>query len=186
MMDRLNNKKVLNSKGFTLVEVLAVIVIITILGMIVIPSGLSIINSSNNTSYDILVKDITIAGIQLYEEIDYMKNTLYHYNMKGNTNTIIVIGESLDGNDIDTNSIEVNLQTLISNGLLNSNNNPGKSNNKNDKIIINPKTKEDIGECKILIVKVIDENFNTSYQIINNSTDNLNCPLDSDYIKVNK
>lgn len=186
MMDRLNNKKVLNSKGFTLVEVLAVIVIITILGMIVIPSGLSIINSSNNTSYDILVKDITIAGIQLYEEIDYMNNTLYHYNADGNTDTRIIIGKDLNGNNVSTNSLEVNLQTLISNGLLTGNNNPNKSSNKNNKIIINPITKKDIGECKIIIVKVIDENFNASYRVINNSTDNFNCPLDSEYEEANK
>lgn len=185
-MDILNDKKKLNNKGFTLVEILAVIVIIGILGMISIPSVLSVVNSSNNAAYDILVKDITIAGKQLYEEIDYMNNMLYHYNMKGKTDTKIIIGKDLYGNNIGTNSIEVNFQTLISNNLLTSNNNTDKSKNKNDKVVINPKTKEDMGDCKIIITKIIDKNFNTSYQIINKSTDNLNCPLDSEYKEVNK
>lgn len=185
-MNRINNKCKFNNKGFTLIEILAVIVLIAMLGMITVPSVLSIINSSNNTTYDILVKDITIAGSQLYEEIDYMNNTLYHYNMEGDTNSKVIIGEDLEGNEIGSNRIEVNLQTLVSNGLLKSNNSSNKSSNNNEMVIINPNTKDDIGECKILIIKVIDEKFNTSYQIKNNSVGNSNCPLDSEYEKVNK
>lgn len=185
-MDKLNSKRKFNNKGFTLVEILAVIVIIAILGLITVPSFLGVINSSNNATYDILVKDITIASSQLYEEIDYMNNTLYHYNMEGNTNNKIIIGEDLEGNKIGSNRIEVNLQTLVSNGFLKSNNSSNKSSNNNEMVIINPNTKDDIGECKILIIKVIDEKFNTSYQIKNNSIGNSNCPLDSEYEKVNK
>ena len=42
----------LNSKGFTLVELLAVIVIIAILGIIAIPGVMSNINDSRDASYD--------------------------------------------------------------------------------------------------------------------------------------
>ena len=176
----------LNNKGFTLVEVLAVIVIIGILGIVAIPNGLSTINNGIKATYDILVKDITIAGIGLYEEIDYMNSTLYHYDTEGNTSTEIMIGKNIEGNAIDTNSLEVNLQTLVSNGLLTSNNTDIDGTNKNDKIITNPKTKENIGECRIIIKREVDEKFNISYQITNNSIDNSNCPTDSEYEKVNK
>jgi len=166
----------LNSRGFTLVEILAVVVIIGVIGLIAVPSVLETINTGTQASYDVLVEDIAIASKQLYEEIDYFDNKLYHYRKSsGKTDNYVTI---------ENNVITVRLQTLVSNGLLTGINNPDKSgDNKNNKIITNPKTKKDIGDCQIIITKVVDEKFNTSYQIKNNSTSS-SCPTDDDYAKV--
>ena len=161
--------KRINNKGFTLVEVIAAVVIIALLGMIAIPSVISTINKGKDTSYAILVKDINIAAKQLFEEVEYVGVELKNYNTEGEFDKII----------IDSNSIETNLQTLVSNGFLNGTNNPDRENssNKNYKIITNPRNGEDIGECKIIIEKIVDKgnNLNTSYKLTNSSTD-INCP----------
>lgn len=175
--------KKINNKGFTLVEVLAVVAIIAILGIIAVPNVLNIINTSNESSYDILVKNITTASKQLYEEIDYIGNEIFHYNENGGLTTKIT--KNKDDQARTKEEITVNLQTLVSNGFLTGNNNPDKNgNNKNNKIITNPKTKEDIGACEIIITKTVDNNQNTSYKIKNNSTSNINCPTDIEYAEV--
>lgn len=166
----------LNNKGFTLMEVLAVIVIIAILGMIAVPNVLNSINTSKQASYDVLVKDITIAGKQLIEEIDYAGTTIYHYDNNGKGGVI----------HLSSNEVNITLQSLVSNGFLTGSNNPDKTGvNKNDKIIINPKDKEDIGDCEITITKTVDasNNYNTSYELKNKSSSNNSCPTDEEYKK---
>lgn len=173
--------KKLNNKGFTLIEIIAVVVIIGILGLIAIPNVLNTINKSKNANYDILVKDITIASIQLFEEIEYVGTELYHYDLDGRTNDIIDINISLENNKV----IETNIQTIVSNGFLTGINNPDKEgSNKNYKIITNPKTKEDIGECSITITKIVDKdnNYNTSYKIEDKTLSD-KCPTTQDYNK---
>lgn len=176
--------KKINNKGFTLVEILAVIVIIAIIGIIAVPSIIGTINNGKQASYDILVEDITIAGKQLFEEIDYVGTTLYHYEISGKTEDIIVIKDDVP-NDSKT-KITVKLQSLVSNGFLTGTENSNKSStgNNNDKIIVNPKNDQDIGDCQIVITKTVDSNFNTSYEITNNSTSNEFCPKDTEYIEV--
>lgn len=169
--------KKLNNKGFTLIEILAAVSIVVILGLIATPSIINTINTSNNANYDILVKNITIAGKQLFEEIEYTKPTIYKYTENGKSTTEI---------SISSNTITVNLQTLVSNGFLIGSDNPNTSgSNKNHKIITNPKTKTDIGTCSIIITKTVDTNYNTNYEIKNNSTSS-NCPKDTEYTKALK
>lgn len=134
----------LDNKGFTLVEVLAVVVIIAILGLIAIPSVLSIINTSKDTSYDAMISNIIVASQSLYEEVDN-GIVLTQYDVEG-----VAGGNIL----INTSSIETNLQTLVSNGFLNGTNDSDTS--KHRKRLIDPKSKEDIGYCNILIKKEID------------------------------
>ncbi len=49
-------------KGFTLTEMLAVIVIIVIMGMLASPVLVNMIKNSNETSYESIVNDIALAG----------------------------------------------------------------------------------------------------------------------------
>ena len=159
-----DSMKKLNNKGFTLVEVLAVIVIIAIIGGIAVPNIISTINTSKNKSEEILIENIKTASEQLYEEVYYMGGTLYKYDENGDKTS-----DEITVNDND-NSITINLQTLVSNGFLNS-----TEENNNQKKIINPKTGENIGSCKIEIVKN-NTDGKVTYTISNKSTSNSICP----------
>jgi len=139
----------MNNKGFTLVEVLAVVAIIAILGLIATPSILSMINTSKNSSYDIMVDNIRIAAEEAYEEIEYFDSKIYNYSILGKDNTLVLLNE---------NKITVDLQTLVGNGFLSGKNNDATDEeNKNKKIIINPKTNNDIGNCEIEVTKKVDD-----------------------------
>ena len=153
--------KKINNKGFTLVEVLAVIVIIAILGGIAVPNILSTINSSKNKSEEILIDNIKTASQQLYEEVEFTGD-LYQYQGNGSSTTNQIL--------INSNSIETNLQTLVSNGFLS-----GSEKDENTKIITNPKTGGNIGDCKIKITKVVDANYKTTYTITKEDS-NSDCP----------
>ena len=73
-------------------------------------------------TYDILVKDITIAAIGLHEEVSFVGTNLYYYDINGNTGNIIQASDK----------ITINLQTLVSNGFLNGVNNL----DENDSLLI--------------------------------------------------
>lgn len=157
----------INNKGFTLVEVLAVIVIIAILGFIAVPNVLSTINVGKNKSYDIMISNIVTASESLYQEVEYGGGELYKYGNDGITTYI----------SIDENNIEVNLQTLVSNGFLEgTNNNCTTCSNKNEKILLDPRTKEDIGSCNIKITKITKKTENNVSYVVDNIDSNVKCP----------
>lgn len=161
----------LGNKGFTLVEVLAVIVIIAVLGGIAIPGVLSSINTSKDASYNIMISNIVSASQSLYEEVD-SGIELYQYTSGG---------KDTDNNvTINSNSISTNLQTLVSNGFLAGSNNDcsGTGCNENKKILLEPKSKKDIGDCEIIITKT-NTNGKISYEVSNpdpNTNTNPDCP----------
>ena len=143
----------INNKGFTLVEVLAVVVILGVIAGIAVYSVLSSINKSKEASYNMMVDNIIVASKNLYEELNFNNVDLYKYDFNGTTDEKIVI--------VDNNTINVNLQTLVSNGFLTGSNNECSSDctNSNKKIILNPKNSLDIGDCKIKIVKSKTDSF---------------------------
>ena len=157
----------LNNKGFTLVEVLAVVVIIGVVGGIAVVGVLSSINSGKEASYKLMISDIVVACGVLYEEVEF-GNNVYKYDTNGSTSN--KIGKS-------GTVININLQTLVSKGYLSGSENKikGDGANHNKRIIIDPKTKEDIGNCEISI-----ERINGTYFVKNISSDD-NCP--SEYVK---
>ena len=141
----------LGNKGFTLVEVLAVIVIIAVLGGIAIPGVLSSINTSKDASYNIMISNIVSASQSLYEEVD-SGIELYQYTTSGGKrpNKVTI------SNSGSSNYISTNLQTLVSNGFLAGSNNDcsvDSCSNKNKKILLDPKSKKDIGACEIKITR---------------------------------
>ena len=162
----------LNNKGFTLVEVLAVVVILGVIGGIAGSSVLSSINSSKEASYKLMVNNIVIASENLYKEVEF-GNTIYEYSNSGVTTTKYSINSSKE--------IKTNLQTLVSNGFLTGSENKKQSEtNKNKRTIENPKIKEsDIGTC-VIIIKKVDNN---KYQVNSTTSSNSDCPTTSDYSK---
>lgn len=162
----------LNNKGFTLVEVLAVVVILGVIAGIAVTGVLSSINKSKKASYNLMISDIVIASQMLYEEIDFGKDyNLYSYNDDGITEDLLTISDY---------KINTNLQSLVSNGFLSGSENPCKDSdtcsNKNKRILLNPSTSEDIGSCNIII-----ENNDGEYIVRNNSSDDSKCP--DSYVK---
>ena len=169
----------MNNKGFTLVEVLAVIVIIAILGLIAVPSVLSIINTGRNSSYDIMVGSIKTAASEMYQDIEYFDSKIYNYNNSGKIDDELI-------EISDDGEIEFNLQTLVNNGYLTGTNNEdvsdacdGTLTNCNKKIIVEPKNNNDIGLCKIKVTKVKGVNSKVCYKIDSNSGGV--CPTTEDF-----
>ena len=182
----------LNNKGFTLIEILAVIAIIAIIGGIATMGVISAINTGKNTSNKVMIEDIITASQVLYEEVSYAQTDatkLYKYNNKGRQqDEYIEISEA-------TQTISINLQTLVSNGFLNGTENSCLKENKlneeneteenvcpnmNKRIIIDPKTKEDLGECKI---EIKNENGNYTIIAVTDESVKVNCPKSYERIK---
>ena len=150
-MDKINNK------GFTLVEVLAVVAIIAIIGLIAIPNVISSINTGKKASYNTMIGNIKIAAQTLFEEVEN--------------------NGSLDGVSVSGNTMTTNLQVLIDNGFLSGTKGSGDT----KKHIINPKNNKDMGNCSISIVKSVDANYKVTYNINNNSSDVEWCPTSVEY-----
>lgn len=174
--------KKINNKGFTLIEVLAVVAIIAILGIISVPNILKTINTGKEKSYEILIKDIKVAGQQLYEEIENVGSTIHYYNNCG-------IDQENEKVNITGNKITINLQTLLSNGFLSGINQDTEKTeecvedsdkNENNKIILNPKNDKDMGKCKITITKIKTSN-NVEYKIKSESGNPDYCPKTEDF-----
>lgn len=197
----------LNNRGFTLVEVLAVIVILGIIAGIAAPNVLSTINNSKEKSYDIMIKNIITASKSLYQEVEY-GGEIHKYTSDEETDTEeettetntdetntdktntdetnkdedIIIAEDTDKVEIKNNTITINLQTLVSNGFLSGTcqNNEEKNCKKT---IINPKTGNDIGNCNIKIAKSKDESGKVTYNVTAEGTESEDCPKTEDYSK---
>ena len=144
-----------------------------------VPSGTIPINKK---SYEILIKDIKIAGQQLYEEIENIGSTIYYYDNCGisQTDREVIINE---------NTIIINLQSLVSNGFLTGINQDvektetcteDSDKNENSKIILNPKNEEDMGKCEITITKV-KTGSKVEYEIESNSANPAYCPNNTDF-----
>ena len=163
---------ILNNKGFTLVEVIVTIAIITIISVIAIPNVLKSLNIGKDKSYDIMVNNIKTGAITMYEEVNSGFSTLYKYDKYGNkTNEKI---------SISSNSITVNLQTLVSNGFISGTNYKSETNNSY-KIIKEPINGNDIGKCTIKISRTVNDNKKVNYTFEGDNEDN--CPSTDDYSK---
>lgn len=122
--------KKINSKGFTLVELIATIVLLAIIMGIGATSITAVINKSKEKDYQLLINEIKNAVELYYQECRY-------------TNAVrIECPEPVDiimGND----SYEIKLEELVKYGFI-------KANAKNDdgeNILVNPIDKENIGDC---------------------------------------
>lgn len=163
--------KKLNNKGFTLIEVLAVIAIIAILGLIAVPGVLNSISNSKKSSYNIMISNIKTASQSLYEEVDYMNGKVYNYDDSGTKTETLV--------EITNSSITVNLQTLVSNGYLKGT--ISEKEGKKKLILTNPVDGQNIGSCKITITKETNQAGKVNYKIESKSTTNSSCPKTNEY-----
>lgn len=150
----------MNRKGFTLIELLAVIVIIGVLGVLIVPGILNNVITAKETSYNSLIKNIVTSSQTYYEECEY--GDLSDTSKYGN-----------HACSISNNTITITLGTLANTGLLKVNK---IDETTDEKIVINPINDKDISDCKIKIVKEVNEStFKVTYQIINIDTNEI-CP----------
>jgi len=153
--------------------VIAIVALITILSLIAVPNVLKSIDTGKDKSYDIMVNNIKTGAITMYEEVNSGFSTLYKYDEDGNkTNEKISISSS--------NSITVNLQTLVSNGFISGTNYKSETNNSY-KIIKEPINGNDIGKCTIKISRTVNDNKKVNYTFEGDNEDN--CPSTDDYSK---
>lgn len=165
----------MNNRGFTLIEVLAVIVILSLVGMIAVPSVLNTLNNSKVATDKVLYDNIGTGLKTMYEEIYFNSSLIYSYNNDGKTVNKVIID--------DNNQISTNIQTLVSNGFLSGANNSKECidkdstcENKNTKIVLNSNG-DDIGTC-VVRIKKIKTDTSTIYEFF--GSDNNNCPTNSD------
>lgn len=111
----------LDEKGFTLVELLAVFVLLAIIMGLGSYSIIGIINNSKQKDYDLLINNIKSAVEEHYIECKYDK-------------------PNIDGFDC---SNEIYLSRLVEYGYLKAN----SADNSNK--LVNPKDDKDISDCRI-------------------------------------
>lgn len=139
----------MNRKGFTLIEVLAVILIISIIGVLIAPGILDSLNDVKKTSCESLIKNIASAAESYYTECEYGDLSEDKY------------GEYKCS--ISNNTITISLGTLANTGFLKVSD--IDANEK--KIVLNPKTKENISNCNITIKKEVSADFKVTYTVTN-------------------
>lgn len=114
----------LNKKGFTLVELIATIVVLALVVSISAYAITNIINSAKEKNYELLIKNIKDASETYYQECKYSNNS----------------GITCD------DTYTVTLQELVNYGYLKGN---GTKDNKME--ILNPKDNKNIGACSIAV-----------------------------------
>ena len=110
-----------NNKGFTLIELIATLIILALVMSIGAYSVINVINAAKRENYNLLIKNIKDAAQAYYQECRYGDITC---NSDGNTS----------------------LGNLVNYGFLKGN----STDNDNFKLI-NPNTEESISECVIKI-----------------------------------
>lgn len=119
----------LNNKGFTLVELMATIVILSLVITIGAVSITSLINNAKEKNYDLLVEEIKNAVEEFYIECKFDSDS-----------TISSICPPLSGGYYETT-----LKTLVTSGFLKGN----STDNDKKFTIVNPKDNENIENCWI-------------------------------------
>ena len=120
----------INNKGFTLIEVLAVIVILALLMAIMVPSVNSILEKNKKSSYEDLKKSILQAAKM------YMSDHRYDVSVSGSCsedNTSLVVSQ-VDG--IELNESKLPIRVLLEVGNIKTNKSDDMINPKNDNKVL--------------------------------------------------
>jgi len=153
----------MNRRGFTLIELLAVIVILGILSVLIVPGLISNVNTSKESAYSTLIKNIVTSSETYYEECEY-----------GDLSDSTKYGTYACS--ISNNKITTTLGALANTGILNVKDFKDNADGTKTKIVKNPKTDDDISSCKIIIKKIVNAStYKVTYQITNSDTRQI-CP----------
>ena len=146
----------MDRKGFSLIELLATLVILgTVMG-IATYSIISILNNSKEKNYNLLLDNIRGGAEVYYQECKYSKETIL---------------SMFDNDETQANnfcSFRVTLGKLVEYGYITGNDKDANGVSK----LVNTKTNEDISQCEI---EVKYENDNV---VISSKSSNTNCPTE--------
>ena len=116
----------MNNKGFTLIELIATILILALVTSLASYSIINLIRRSKEENYNILIKNIEDGAEVYYQECKYANNS----------------GITCNSNN---GSYEITLGELVTYNYV-------KGNGSNDRnVIVNPKDDKDISNCRIKV-----------------------------------
>lgn len=156
----------MNNKGFTLIELMATIMLLSIIMVIGTISVVNILNLSKEKSYTTLVANVKVAAKSFYEECENSG----------------IIPTEIDSKycNIADNKLTISFKTLLDYGFLKS----SSKDDENNKKLENPKDNSSLNDCGILITKQIDSNGGVTYIYEKDlDGDGLSCPTTDDYQK---
>lgn len=122
-----------NNKGFTLVELIAAIVLLSLVVGITSFSIIGIINRNKEENYNLLIKNINSAAETYYQECRYSNNDM------------------INCNKIENDEYMVSLGDLVNYGFLKGNEKIKEGTEKDKYTIVNPLDKTNISNCKITV-----------------------------------
>ncbi len=117
----------MNNKGFTLIELIATILVLALVMSIASYSIINVIKNAKQKNYDLLIEHIKEASETFFQECKYSNNSGINCNSIGN-------------------GFEITLGELVTYGYLKGND----SDNNNS--LINPLNNNNINNCQISIV----------------------------------
>ena len=157
----------MNNKGFTLIELIASIILLSIVMSITTVSVVEYINSSREKSYGLLISNIKVAAQEYFEECENYE-IMNDEDDEDNSSTFTC--------GITNNEMDITIRELLQYGFLSS----SATDSDGNKIVENPKTNESINNCRLIVVKKVGSNYLTTYEIISNSADSF-CPQTTDF-----
>ena len=129
------------NKGFTLIELIATIVILGLVATIGSYAISTTIKNSKEKNYELLIANIESAAEMYYQDCKYVSMCTFQ-------------------NPGSSEYLQVSLNTLLANGFLTSN----KTKSQSGKLY-NPKTDDEISECTIIIQKTTNNNGLTTIKV---------------------
>ena len=122
-----------NNKGFTLVELIAAIVLLSLVVGITSYSIIGIINRNKEENYNLLIKNINSAAETYYQECRYSNNDM------------------INCNKIENDEYMVSLGDLVNYGFLRGNEKIKEGTEKDKYTIVNPLDTTNISNCEITV-----------------------------------
>lgn len=157
----MNKRMMLNNKGFTLIELMAAIILLAVVMSVTTISVVGLINSSKENSYKLLVSEIKTGLENYYMEC---KNQAIMGNSGINCDKI---NENITIEDEDR---YITIENLVTYGFLKS-----SEKESDNKVVKNPKTNENINDCKY-IISLDDSSVNYKYVIEADNSNRDKCP----------
>lgn len=179
----------MNNKGFTLIELMAAIILLAVVMSITTVSVVSVLQNSKQKSYELLLSDIKIGAQGYFEECEntgIMKETLPDDACKDlttNKNLItnacdndVTMVENVSCSDTKISEFKMNLSSLVKYGFLKTSS--VETDSEGIKKIENPVTNNGMNDCQIKVLKFVNmNNYSTWYKIISlNDSGIEDCP----------